>query len=29
MKVSTRGAVCDGETIRKVESEVLEDHGRS
>jgi hypothetical protein len=29
MKVSTRGAVCDGETMRKVESEVLEDHGRS
>ena len=29
MKVSTRGAVCDGETMRKVESEILEDHGRS
>jgi hypothetical protein len=29
MKVSTRGAVCDGDTMRKVESEVLEEHGRS
>ena len=29
MKVSTRGAVCDGETMRKGESEVLENHGRS
>lgn len=29
MKVSTRGAVCDGDTIRKVEPEILEDHGRS
>jgi hypothetical protein len=29
MKVSTRGAVCDGDTIRKAEPEALEDHGRS
>src|SRR5262249_61484000 len=29
MKLSTRGAVCDGVTIRKAEPEVLEDHGRS
>ena len=29
MKVSIRGAVCDGDTIRKAEPEVLEDHGRS
>jgi hypothetical protein len=29
MKVSTRGAVCDGDKIRKAEPEVLEDHGRS
>jgi hypothetical protein len=29
MKVSTRGAVCDGDTIRKAELEVLEDRGRS
>ena len=29
MRVSTRGAVCDGDAIRKVEPEVLEDHGRS
>ena len=29
MKVSIRGAVCDGDTIRKAEPEVLEDHSRS
>jgi hypothetical protein len=29
MKVSTHGAICDGDMIRKAEPEVLENHGRS
>jgi hypothetical protein len=29
MKVSTLAAVCDGDTIRKVEPEVLQDRSRS
>jgi hypothetical protein len=29
MRMSTRGAVCDGVTIRSVELEVLEGHSRS
>jgi hypothetical protein len=29
MKVSTLAAVCDGDTMRKVEPEVVQDRGRS
>jgi hypothetical protein len=29
MKVSVLATVCDGETIRKVEPEALQDHSRS
>jgi hypothetical protein len=29
MKVSTLAAVCDGDTIKKAEPEVLEDRSRS
>ena len=29
MRVSTLAAICDGEAIRKVEPEALQDHSRS
>jgi len=29
MKVSVLATVCDGETIRKIEPEALQDHSRS